>query len=375
MPDADGPAEPALLALGEPPLRVALDDCIPVDLAGATCWRDAAGRWWLPAFRGRAVVLPADDLDPEDDESVAAAVLAWVEAIRDEDWSLLRGAPLEGDEDWVELRSVMVRVGWGPRAAAHAFSMASARPYDRRLPTSAGWAAAGWVVPAAAAEPQPAFARPVLEARGLLRWAYIDRWAGGAPALPPGPPPEQLDPDDPGWSDVLSRLRQDHHTGESLAAAIDLATAVLVCAGLGPEDLEDPDADPLPDEAVEPALLCPSPIVREAAWFLLREEGDAWQACVYAECQHHWAVEAEEDAFELEEVLELAGYGIANPVDAAYTRRRLLTMAFGDVRDVRLAGAGDVADFVTFYRDWTASGRREEDMEEAARALRGDDSP
>jgi hypothetical protein len=37
--------------------------------------------------------------------------------------------------------------------------------------------------------------------------------------------------------------------------------------------------------------------------------------------RHHWAVEAEEDAYEMEEVLELASTGVANPVDAAYTRR------------------------------------------------------
>jgi hypothetical protein len=74
----------------------------------------------------------------------------------------------------------------------------------------------------------------------------------------------------------------------------------------------------------------------------------------------------------MDEVLELAGYGVANPVDAAYTRRRLLTMAFGDINDVALAGAGDVADFVAFYTEWVAHGRPEEDFAGAARELRGD---
>jgi hypothetical protein len=114
-------------------------------------------------------------------------------------------------------------------------------------------------------------------------------------------------------------------------------------------------------------------VVRAAAWFLLRSEADEWLACGYGECQHHWAVEAEEDAYEQEEVLELAGYGVANPVDAAYQRRRLLTMAFGDINDVPLAGAGAVEDFIEFYDDWVARGRPEDAFEDAARRLRGED--
>jgi hypothetical protein len=47
-------------------------------------------------------------------------------------------------------------------------------------------------------------------------------------------------------------------------------------------------------------------------------------------------------------------------------------MAFGDINDVSLAGAGDVADFVAFYTDWVAHGRPEEDFAGAARELRGD---
>jgi hypothetical protein len=109
-----------------------------------------------------------------------------------------------------------------------------------------------------------------------------------------------------------------------------------------------------------------------AAWFLLHDDAERWLACTYAECQHHWAVEAEEDAYELEEVLELAGRGAPNPVDAAYQRRRLLTLAFGDISDVPLAGAGDLDDFLAFYTDWVARGRSEEEFEAAARELRGD---
>jgi hypothetical protein len=63
---------------------------------------------------------------------------------------------------------------------------------------------------------------------------------------------------------------------------------------------------------------------------------------------------------------------VPTPVDAAYQRRRLLTLAFGDVRDVALAGAGDVADFVAFYTDWVARGRDEGEFEATARELGGD---
>ncbi len=244
-------------------------------------------------------------------------------------------------------------------------------PYSRDLPTAAGWAAAGWVVPAAADEAEPVFAQPVLEARGLLRWAYITRWTD-PPVVPDGPPPHEPDPVDLEWADVLSRLRQDHYAGDTLAEAEELAVELLAGQGLAPRDALEAEDEPLADRHVAPALRHDSAVVREAAWFLLRAEADTWMACSYGECQHHWAVEAEEDAYEMDEVLELAGYGVANPVDAAYTRRRLLTQAFGDINDVPLAGAGDVDDFVAFYTEWVAHGRPEEDFEAAAAQLRGD---
>lgn len=347
-------------------------DCRAVTWQGVTLYRTPDGRWVAPAFRGTAVVVSEGALPDESDEDAAAALLLrWVDAVRGHDWGHLRGAPIEGDGDWLDLRTAMVRVGWGAGAAQTAWEAARRRPYSRDLPTSAGWAGGGWVVPAGGGdEPAPAFARPVLEARGLLRWAYIDRWAD-VPALPAGEPPAEPDPPDAAWADVLTRLRQDHHTAGSLDRCVTLAVAVLNRVGFGAPTTDEVDDDPLPDADVGPATVHGSPLVRAAAWFLLRAEADAWLACTYGECQHHWAVEAEEDAFELEEVLELAGYGVANPVDAAYQRRRLLTLAFGDVNDVPLAGAGDVETFVSFYESWVAAGRSEEDFQRAVDDLRG----
>jgi hypothetical protein len=308
------------------------------------------------------------EVEQEPKGSAPAQAELWGERARD--WADERGAPLDRD-DWVDLRQAMVRLGWGPDAAQEAWETCRARPYSRSLPTSAGWAAAGWVVPAVPDEPDPAFARPVLEARGLMRWRYIDGWRERV-VLPAGALPREPEPADPGWADVLSRLRQDHHTESSLGAASDLAVALLRLAGLGPASAIEEEDDPLPDRHVRAACVHPSPFVRQAAWFLLHDDAERWLACTYAECQHHWAVEAEEDAYELEEVLELAGRGAPNPVDAAYQRRRLLTLAFGDISDVPLAGAGDLDDFLAFYTDWVARGRSEEEFEAAARELRGD---
>jgi hypothetical protein len=353
---------------------VPLRACHRHELAGAIVHRAPDGRVLAPAFRGWAVDLGAAPLpDPEDDAAVGDLVLRWVEAVRGHDWTTLRGQELEGDGDWVDLRTAIVRVGWGPVAANAAWEACRERPYSRELPTAAGWAAAGWVVPAGTGpEPEPCFAAPVLEARGLHRWAYIARWQEPV-ALPDTGLPEDSEPDDLGWADVLSRLRQDHYTADALAEASDLAVELLASAGLGPRNQIEAEDEPLPDRHLAAVLSHPSPLVRAAGWFLLRDEDDAWLACGYSECQHHWAVEAEEDVYELEEVLELAGHGVANPVDAAYTRRRLLTMAFGDVRDVPLAGQGDLDAFVAFYTEWVAHGRPEEALEEVAAELRGDD--
>jgi hypothetical protein len=315
-------------------------------------------------------VLP----DADDEDALSEFVLSYVDAVRAHDWEDLRGAPLEGDEDWLDLRTAMVRVGWGPDAARAAWEACRARPYARELPTAAGWAAAGWVLPAVADEPEPAFAAPVLEARGLLRWCYIIRWADPVP-LPETDLPTAPEPSDLGWADVLSRLRQDHHTPDSLTEGAQLAIELLEIAGLGPRTPIEAEDDPLPDRDLPQALGHGSSLVRAAGWFLLHDEAERWLACTYAECGHHWAVEAEEDAYEMDEVLELASHGVANPVDAAYTRRRLLTMAFGDINDVPLAGAGDLADFIAFYEGWVGAGRPEDDFADAARELRGDEPP
>ncbi|MPZ71904.1 MAG: hypothetical protein GEU74_01525 [Nitriliruptorales bacterium] len=340
--------------------------------AGARVFRSPDGTWLLPAFRNRAVEM-RHPLPPEEDEDAfARLILDWVEAVRRHDWTALRGQTLDNDADWVDLRTAMVRVGWAPAAAQAAWERCRRRPYDRALPTAAGWAAAGWVVPAAQEEVEPVFAQPVLETRGLLRWAYITRWSE-PPVAPDTALPPSVDPAEPVWADVLSRLRQDHYSGESLDEAQELAVGVLAAVGLAPRDELEAEDEPLPDRHVAPALTHEAEVVRSAGWFLLRAEADTWLACGYGECQHHWAVEAEEDAYEMDEVLELAGYGVTNPVDAAYTRRRLLTVAFGDVNDVPLAGMGDVADFVAFYTEWVAHGRPEDDFEAAAAELRGDD--
>jgi hypothetical protein len=361
-----------LVVLGDHTL-VPLNACTPASFAGATAFATPDGRWLLPAFRNHAVAVTGP-LPHPDDDAFGSIALDWVEAVRSHDWSDLRGQTLEGDDDWMDLRSAMVRVGWGPAMAQAAWEMCRRRPYQRELPTAAGWAGAGWVVPATPDEVEPVFAQPVLESRGLLRWTYITRWADSSP-LPEDPLPLEPDVAHPGWGDVLSRLRQDHYPGQALAEAQALAADVLIAEGLGPRDELEAEDEPLPDRHLAPALNHPSPVVRAAGWFLLRAEAETWLACTYGECQHHWAVEAEEDAYEMDEVLELAGYGVTNPVDAAYTRRRLLTLAFGDINDVPLAGAGDVADFVEFYADWVAHGRDEEDFQAAAEALRDDDPP
>lgn len=358
-----------LLGSGE---RLALSDCTVADLAGASLYRTPDGRWLAPAFRAHAVDLGRRDLpDDGDDVALGELVLAWVDAVRRHDWSRLGGQRLESEDDWVGLRTAMVRVGWGPAAAGRAWQACREQPYSRDLPTAGGWAGAGWVVPALGDEPEPAFARPVLEARGLHRWAYIARWAH-RPALPPGDLPTEPEPADPSWADVLSRLRQDHHTGDSAAEAETLAVQLLRRADLGHRSPEEAEDDPLPDRDVAPACAHPSPLVRAAAWFLLQDEAERWLACTYGECQHHWAVEAEEETYELEEVLELAGRGVADPVDAARQRRRLLDLAFGDVSDVPLAGAGDLDDFLAFYHGWVARGRPEEELRATAERLRGD---
>jgi hypothetical protein len=360
-----------LSILGEETV-VALSECRTADFAGAQAFQAPDGRWLLPAFRNHVVAVQGP-LPDADDDAFGAVALDWVERVRGHDWSHLRGQTLDGDDDWLDLRTAMVRVGWGPAGAQDAWETCRRRPYQRALPTAAGWAGAGWVVPATADEVVPVFAQPVLESRGLLRWAYITRWAD--PVAPPETaPPLDPDPADPTWADVLSRLRQDHYPGEALTEATDLALELLVSVGLGPRDELEAEDEPLPDRHVAPALRHQSAVIREAGWFLLRVEAETWMACAYGECQHHWAVEAEEDAYEMDEVLELAGYGVRNPVDAAYIRRRLLTLAFGDINDVPLAGAGDVADFVEFYADWVAHGRDEEALEAAAQQLRGDES-
>lgn len=350
---------------------VDLAACTPLEYAGATVYRAPGGQWLLPAFRNHAVARN-DPLPDEDDDAFATLILDWVQQVRAHDWSELRGQALDGEDDWLDLRTAMVRVGWGPSGAQAAWDACIQRPYSRMLPTAAGWAAAAWVVPASPADVAPVFGQPVLESRGLLRWAYITRWSEPV-AVPEGAPPLEPDPTDLGWADVLSRVRQDHYTAEALTEAEQLAVELLAGAGFSPRDEIEAEDEPLPDRHVAPALQHPSAVIREAGWFLLRAEAETWLACSYGECQHHWAVEAEQDAYEMDEVLELAGYGVPNPVDAAHTRRRLLTMAFGDINDVPLAGAGDVADFVAFYTEWVAHGRPEDDFADAAAELRGDD--
>jgi hypothetical protein len=350
---------------------VDLEDCEPASLAGSRLYRVPDGRWLAPAFRGWAVDLGDRPLPhPDEEGELSALVLDWVEAVRGHDWSADRGTVLDGD-DWLDLRTAMVRVGWGPDAALAAWDACRAQPYSRSLPTAAGWAAAGWVVPAVPDEPDPAFARPVLEARGLLRWTYIDRWQERL-RLPAGALPDEPEPATAAWADIQSRLRQDHHTELSLAAAGALAVGVLRRARLGPATAVEEEDDPLPDRHLRAACTHASAVVRQAAWFILHDDAERWLACTYADCQHHWAVEAEEDAYELEEVLELAGRGVENPVDAARERRRLLTLAFGDISDVPLAGAGDLAHFLDFYTAWVARGRPEDEFEAAAEELRGD---
>jgi hypothetical protein len=174
------------------------------------------------------------------------------------------------------------------------------------------------------------------------------------------------------WSDVLSRFRADHYTDVAATEAEGLAVEVLTSAELGPDTAVEAEDDPLPDRHLEAACTHPSPVVRAAAWFLLRNEADTWLACAYGECQHHWAVEAEEDAYEHAEVLELAAHGVASPVDAALVRRQLLSEAFGDINDVPLAGATDPDDFIAFYNDWVAGGRSQDQFDEAVRQLRDD---
>ena len=345
--------------------------CRQAPFAGAHAYQAPDGRWLLPAFRNRAVAVDGP-LPDADEDAFGTVALDWVERVRTHDWSDLRGQTLDGDDDWLDLRTAMVRVGWGPAGAQAAWDACRQRPYHRALPTAAGWAGAGWVVPATPDEVEPVFAQPVLESRGLLRWAYITRWADPV-AVPDEPLPLDPDPEDPAWAEVLSRLRQDHYPSAALSEATELALELLVAVDLGPRDELEAEDEPLPDRHVAPALRHDSALVREAGWFLLRVEAESWMACAYGECQHHWAVEAEEDAYEMDEVLELAGYGVRNPVDAAYIRRRLLTLAFGDINDVPLVGAGDVGDFVDFYAEWVAHGRPEEELEAAAKQLRGDE--
>jgi hypothetical protein len=357
--------------------KVESEACREIALAGTRLLGLPDGRVLAPAFRGYAVDLGRVAVpDDADDDAISALVVDYVETLRAHDWTSLRGVPLTDDRDWLDLRGAMVRTGWGPEAAQAAWRACRERPYSRDLPTAAGWAAAGWVVPAGSErggehEPEPAFARPVLETRGLLRWAYLDRWRE-PPEPPDTTPPVEAEPADAGWADVLSRLRQDHYTEQARDLAGDLAVTVLNRAGLGPRDPVEAEDEPLPDRDLDTAAAHPSPVVRTAAWWLLRDEAEEWMACAYNQCQHHLAIEAEEDAFEQEEVLELAALGVANPVDAAYQRRRLLTLAFGDVSDVPLAGAGDLEAFVAFYTDWVNRGRPEEELQRAAEELRGD---
>ena len=374
-----------LLGSGE---RIPYRALTPVEALDTTFHRAPDGRLLAMGLRGRAVDLGPRDV-PADDDDMAQVALDWVAQVRAEDWTPLRGTELDAEE-WIDLRTAMVRLGWGPLSAAAAWRRCRRRPYDRALPSAAGWAAAGWVVPAVPDEPEPAFASPVLEARGLLRWGYISRWES-PPAVGEPPLPTALDPvDDRGddrdtdggaaplsgtWGDLLSRFRADHYTDVAVAEAEELAVEVLTLAGLGPASALEAEDDPLPERHVPDACGHDSPLVRAAAWFLLRSEADTWVACAYGECQHHWAVEAEEDAYEHAEVLELAAHGVANPVDAALIRRRLLSEAFGDINDVPLAGASDPGDFIAFYNDWVAGGRSPEQFDAAVRVLRGDTPP
>lgn len=350
----------------------------PETASGSTFHRTPDGRLLAMAFRSRAVDLGARGL-PTTDDALLDAVVRWVDEVNRHDWEDLRGARLD-EQEWVDLRTAMVRLGWGPRSALAAWRRCRARPYDRSLPTVAGWAGGGWVVPAVADEPEPTFAVPVLETRGLLRWAYMTRWES-PPGVPDGPPPTTPDPVGAQagpplagtWADVLSRFRADHYTDVAVEEAEQLAVEVLLRVGLGPRTALEAEDEPLPDRDLDAAVLHDSPVVRAAAWFLLRSDAETWMACRYGECQHHWAVEAEEDAYEHAEVLELAAHGVVNPVDAATVRRRLLTDAFGDINDVPLAGASDPTDFIAFYRDWVAAGRPQDMFEEAVAQLRGDD--
>ncbi|QBI21655.1 hypothetical protein ER308_20180 [Egibacter rhizosphaerae] len=382
-PTAERPPDQHLAPLPPSPLAgsyVPLAECTPHPLAGARLWRAPSGHWLAPAFRGWAVDLGARELPDEGDEqaeeALAELILDWVEVVRGTDWEPHQGTRLdhESQDEWLELRTVIARVGWGPAGAEAAWHACRQRPWSRDLPSAAGWAGGGWVLPAVPDEPEPAFARPVLEARGLLRWAYITRWAAPVP-VPEPPLPVEPEPEDLGWQDVLSRLRADHYTGEALEEAEQTAIEVLGLAGLGPRTPDEAEDEPLPDRDLRAACAHESPLMRAAAWFLLRSEADTWLACAYGECQHHWAVEAEEDQFEQEEVLEMASRGVSNPLDAALARRRLLTLAFGDINDVPLAGTDGLDDFLAFYEGWVAAGRPEEDFEDAARELRGDDPP
>lgn len=387
MPDAEGmdaphaersherPDPAVVVELLQSDERFALSALDVVTAMGTTFHRAPDGRLLAMAFRARAVDLGHRQV-PTDEDALAEAVLDWVEVVRHVDWHDVRGSSLDEDE-WVDLRTAMVRVGWGPRSAQAAWRRCRSRPYHRDLPTAAGWAGGGWVVPAVPDDPDPAFASPVLESRGLLRWAYMTRWEQPAELGPP-PIPTALDPLEErsplagSWSDILSRFRSDHYTDVAVSEAEELAIEVLSLVGLGPRNVIEAEDDPLPDRDVETACTHASAIVRAAAWFLLRSEADTWVACAYGECQHHWAVEAEEDAYEHAEVLELAAHGVATPVDAAMVRRRLLSEAFGDINDVPLAGASDPADFIAFYNDWVAGGRDPDAFAAAVQQLRGD---
>ncbi|HVM19113.1 MAG TPA: hypothetical protein VM307_04065, partial [Egibacteraceae bacterium] len=143
--------------------------------AGGTVYRAPGGGWLLPAFRNHAVAVD-DPLPAEDDDAFGTLILDWVEQVRSHDWTPLRGQTLEGDDDWLDLRTAMVRVGWGPSRAQAAWEQVRDRPYHRGLPTAAGTTHPAAAHPAAGDDAQPLFAQPVLEARGLLRWAYITRW-------------------------------------------------------------------------------------------------------------------------------------------------------------------------------------------------------
>src|SRR5680860_1582894 len=135
--------DPAVLVVLDSGERITLEDCAPHAFAGATLYRAPDGRWLAPAFRGTAVDLGERDLpDPADDSAVAELVLDWVEQVRTQDWSDLRGAELGASgsqEEWLDLRTAMVRVGWGPAGAQASQAACAARPYSRDLPTAAGW--------------------------------------------------------------------------------------------------------------------------------------------------------------------------------------------------------------------------------------------